>query len=336
MLRELIVEYGLPLVFLNVLLESLGFPVPAMPTLVLTGAIAASVGAHSSVWMMRMPLLNVVLVATTSALFGDALWFWLGRRYGRRVLGLLCSISISRDTCVSRSGELFGRFGIRFLAVSKFIAGLSTLAIPVAGATGVPLVSFLFYDAIGAALWATVGVALGVLFADAVDTILNVFDWFGVGAVIIAAIFLVIYVGVRWRHRVALLHRLRMPRVDASQLDALLSENPPPCVIDVRQRSRRQSDPVRIPGAIVFDHAASVAQFDRLDRNRKFIIYCDCPNEVSAALVAEQMKTEGYADVFPLAGGLDAWRAAGFALEPLLLDAATREAATKIHQTSVR
>jgi membrane protein DedA with SNARE-associated domain/rhodanese-related sulfurtransferase len=334
MLRELIIEYGFPLVFLNVLLESLGLPVPAMPTLILTGAITALVDAHGSVWATRLSLFNVVLVAASSALFGDLLWFWLGRRYGSRVLGFLCSMSISRDTCVSRSGEVFGKFGVRVLTVTKFIPGLSTLAIPVAGATGVSLVSFVFYDAVGAALWATVGVSLGVLFADAVDKILNVLDWFGLGASIIAAIFLVIYVGIRWRHRATLLRRLRMPRVDAVQLEALLSENPPPCIIDARQGVRRRSDPVRIPGAIVLDDAASIVQLDGADRSRKFVIYCDCPNEVSAALVAEQMKTEGYTDVFPLAGGLDAWRVAGFALEPLLLDAATREAADKIHHRS--
>jgi membrane protein DedA with SNARE-associated domain/rhodanese-related sulfurtransferase len=336
MLRELIVEYGLPLVFLNVLLESLGLPVPAMPTLILTGAITASIGVDSNVWVMKLALLNVVLVAATSALFGDSLWFWLGRRYGRRVLGFLCSMSISRDTCVSRSGEVFGKYGVRVLAVSKFIPGVSTLAIPVAGATGVPLISFLFYDTVGAALWATVGVALGVLFADAVDTILNVLDWFGLGAAIMVVVFLALYVGVRWRHRATLLRRLRMRRVDAFELDALRSENPPPCIIDARLGVQRQKDPVQIPGAIVLDHAASVAQLDALDRNRKFVIYCDCPNEVSSALVAERMKTKGYAEVFPLAGGLEAWRAAGFALEPLLLDAARREAAVKIDQTSLR
>lgn len=336
MLRELIVGYGLPLVFLNVLLASLGLPVPAMPTLILTGAITASVGADSTVWAMKLSLVNVVLVAATSALLGDLLWFWLGRRYGSRVLGFLCNLSISRDTCVSRSEEVFGKFGVRVLAVSKFIPGLSTLAIPVAGATGVTLISFVIYDAVGAALWATTGVGLGVLFADAVDTILNVLDWFGWGAAIIAATLLVIYVGVRWRKRATLLRRLRMPRVDTLRLNALLSKNPPPCIIDARQRVHRERDPVRIPGAIVLDHGTSVAQLDGLDRNRTFVVYCDCPNEVSAALVAEQMKAEGYTDVFPLVGGLDAWRAAGFTLDPLVLDAATQEVTARIYGTSAR
>lgn len=331
MLRELIIQYGFPLVFLNVLLESLGLPVPAMPTLLLTGAITALIGGHENVWAMRLSLFNVVLTAASSALLGDLLWFSLGRRYGRRVLGFLCNMSISRDTCVSRTSEVFGRFGVRVLTITKFIPGLSTLAIPVAGAMGVSFISFLFYDAVGAALWATVGVALGVLFADAVETILNVLDWFGFGAALIGAIFLVIYVGIRWRHRATLRRRLRMPRLDAVQLDALLTQEPPPCIIDARRGLNRQSDPVRIPGAIVLDHGASVAQLDGLERSRKFVVYCDCPNEVSAALVAEKMKTEGYSHVFPLTGGLDAWRAAGFALEPLLLDEATRETVEKIH-----
>lgn len=334
MLRELIAEYGLPLVFLNVLIESLGLPVPAMPTLLLTGVITSLVGGHENAWSMRLSLFNVVLVATSSALVGDLLWFWLGRRYGSRVLGFLCSMSMSRDSCVSKSGELFGKFGVRALVVTKFIPGLSTLAVPVAGAMGVPLINFLFYDAVGAAIWATVGVALGSVFAETVEPILKALDWLGVGTAIIAAFSLIIYVGIRWRHRATLRRRLRMPRVDAGQLDALLTQEPPPWIIDARRRMKRQCDPVRIPGAIVLDHDASVAQLDGLDRSRKFVVYCDCPNEVSAALVAEQMKAEGYSDVFPLAGGLKAWRAAGFALEPLLLDEATREAVGKIHPRS--
>ncbi|MFP3556163.1 VTT domain-containing protein [Paraburkholderia sp. SIMBA_049] len=336
MLRESIVEYGFQLVFLNVLLESLGLPVPAMPTLILTGAITASAGSHGNVWVIRQSLCNVIIVAATSALLGDLLWFWLGRRYGRRVLGFLCIMSISRDTCVSRSGEAFGRFGVRVLAVTKFIPGLSTIAIPVAGATGVSLVSFFFYDAIGAALWATVGVALGSLFADVVDRILNILEWFGWGAAIIGALALISYIGVRWRHRAALLRRLRMPRLDASQLDALLSEDPPPLIIDARRGLQRQKDPIGIPGAIVLEPSTWGAQLNALDQDRKFVIYCDCPNEISAALVAEQMKAEGYTDVFPLAGGLDGWRAAGFALEPMCLGAATREAVVTIHQGSAR
>ncbi|WP_408380667.1 VTT domain-containing protein [Paraburkholderia caledonica] len=330
MLRELIIAYGFPLVFLNVLLESLGLPVPAMPALILTGAITALVGGHENVWSTRLSLFNVVLVATSSAVVGDLIWFWLGRRYGSRVLRFLCSVSMSRDTCVSRTAEVFEKFGVRALIVTKFIPGLSTLAIPVAGAMGVSLIGFLFYDTVGATLWATVGVATGAMFSGAVGNILNVLDWFGLGAAIIAAILLIAYLGIRWRHRATLISRLSMARLDAVELDALLAKDPPPCIIDARHGVRRRTDPVQIPGAISLDNGASITEVVGADLSRKFVIYCDCPNEVSAALLAEKMKMEGFTDVSPLSGGLAAWRAAGFALEPLSFDATMREAADEI------
>jgi membrane protein DedA with SNARE-associated domain len=194
MLRELIIEYGLPLVFANVLLECLGLPLPALPTLALTGAITVSASfASASVAGLASgfawgPLVAIVVTASVAALIGDTLWFWLGRRYGSRVLGFMCKLSISRDTCVNRSLDFFGRFGVRILAVSKFIPGLSTLAIPVAGATGIGFGSFLLYDALGALLWSGIGVAFGAIFADLVDRALAWLDLFGRGVVAIAVV----------------------------------------------------------------------------------------------------------------------------------------------------
>jgi membrane protein DedA with SNARE-associated domain/rhodanese-related sulfurtransferase len=329
MLRELIVEYGLPLVFANVLLESLGLPVPALPTLILTGAItaASTLDSRSFAWLPQLPLIGIVVVAMVAALLGDLLWFWLGRRFGSRVLKLLCKLSISRDTCVNRSVDFFGRFGVRVLAVSKFIPGLSTLAIPVAGATGIAFSSFLVYDAIGAALWAVVGVALGTLFSGAVDTMLAWLDWLGRGAIAIAAAALLAYVASRWWHRMTLIKRLRMTRIDIEQLRALLSGEPPPVVVDARREQHRVLDPYSIPGALLLHDGDPLPQLADLPRNRKVVMYCNCPNEVSAALIAQDLTAHGFQDVAPLLGGLDAWRAAGYALEPVLLKAAAKDAA---------
>jgi membrane protein DedA with SNARE-associated domain/rhodanese-related sulfurtransferase len=331
MLRELIVEYGLPLVFANVLLESLGLPLPALPTLVLTGAItaAASLGqgpVSPFAWLPQLPLIAIVAVAVGAALIGDILWFWLGQRYGSRVLRLLCKLSMSRDTCVARSLDFFGRFGVRVLTVSKFIPGLSTLAIPVAGATGVSFVTFLFYDAIGCALWAVLGVALGTMFATAVDTILAWLDWLGRGAIAVVGVALAVYVAARWWRRMTLIRRLRMTRIDIAELRALLEREPPPVIVDVRREMGRAVDPFVIPGALTLRDGDVVPQLAALARNRKLVMYCDCPNEISAALASEELKAHGFADVAPLAGGLAAWRAAGYTLEPLLVDAAARDA----------
>ncbi|SAK40028.1 rhodanese domain-containing protein [Caballeronia fortuita] len=342
MLRELIIEYGLPLVFANVLLECLGLPLPALPTLVLTGAITVSAsfaaapvstlaaGFPFAAWG---PLAAIVVTASVAALIGDTLWFWLGRRYGSRVLAFICKLSISRDTCVNRSLDFFGRFGVRVLAVSKFIPGLSTLAIPVAGATGIGFGSFLLYDALGALLWSGIGVAFGAIFADLVDSALAWLDLFGRGVIVLALVVLALYLGVRWWQRVSLLRRLRMARIDTAMLRALLEGEPPPLVIDVRRRERRAMDPFAIPGALLL-HDDAASQLADIARNRKLVTYCDCPSDVSAALAAKELTAHGFTDVAPLLGGLAAWRAAGYALEPLMIEDAANDAIRAVARSS--
>ena len=69
--------FGLTLVFLNVLLEQLGLPVPAIPTLVVAGALAAN---------GKLPGFAVGAVAVAASLIGDSSWYLAGRAYGVRVM----------------------------------------------------------------------------------------------------------------------------------------------------------------------------------------------------------------------------------------------------------
>ncbi len=70
MLHDLVEQYGPAIVFANVLAASIGLPVPAMPSLVLFGALAAmhpaSVGTE---------LLSVLVLAIFATLIGDSAWF---------------------------------------------------------------------------------------------------------------------------------------------------------------------------------------------------------------------------------------------------------------------
>ena len=79
-------QYGLAIVALNVLLNQIGLPVPAVPTLVLAGAIAAS---------GQQPVGTVFLAAVGACLLADSGWYWVGQKYGIRVLKTLCRISLS-------------------------------------------------------------------------------------------------------------------------------------------------------------------------------------------------------------------------------------------------
>ena len=144
-LTALVLEHGVGFVFLNVLLEQLGLPIPAVPTLVVAGALAAD---------GKLPfgrLLAVALVATVAA---DTVWFLLGRRYGQKILKTLCHVSLSPDSCVRQTEGIFDRYGLASLLVAKFVPGFSTVAPPLAGAAGAPLPRFLLFTAGGTLLWA--------------------------------------------------------------------------------------------------------------------------------------------------------------------------------------
>ncbi|HMK84433.1 MAG TPA: hypothetical protein VK437_00625, partial [Steroidobacteraceae bacterium] len=89
----LIAQYGLLIVAANVLLDQIGFPVPAMPTLIVAGALAEG-------WESLGLLFTSSVLA---CLVPDAGWFLLGRRYGIGVLKTLCRISLEPDSCVSQT-----------------------------------------------------------------------------------------------------------------------------------------------------------------------------------------------------------------------------------------
>ena len=74
---------GLALVFVNVLLERAGLPLPATPTLLVCGALAAT--GRLSAW-------SIFALALLACVIGDTLWYAAGRYYGRQVM----SVSLPR------------------------------------------------------------------------------------------------------------------------------------------------------------------------------------------------------------------------------------------------
>ncbi|CAN4279735.1 DedA family protein/thiosulfate sulfurtransferase GlpE [Pseudoxanthomonas sp. LjRoot125] len=311
-MQELIDRYGVLLVFANVLALSLGLPVPAMPTLILVGA---GLALHADpLWL---PLAGALGVSVLASLIGDSMWFYAGRRYGNRTLQSLCRLSLSRDTCMKRTERFYGRFGIRILSVAKFIPGLSMVSVPLAGAMQAGLPRFLRYDGLGAALWAALGLGLGVLFADQVERVIDALSQLGTGAVGLIIAALVAYVGWRWWRRRTLLKSLESARIDPAALDALVRDGKSPVVFDIRAPGFRDVDPYVIPGAIFADERQLDGILATYPHEGKIVIYCACPDEVSAAWMAGRLRTAGFRDVLPLRGGIDAWRAAGYGVERL-------------------
>lgn len=298
--------------FVGVFAGAIGLPVPAMPTLLVVGSTL--VAARDP-----MLLLATFLGALAGAFLGDAAWFLMGRRFGYRVLDGLCRISLSPDTCVRRASGFFEKRGVKLLLVSRFIPGLSLVAIPIAGAGTTRFVRFTVYDLLGAALWISVGLSAGMLFYRQIDALLAGLRHVGLGLVAVAAILLVLWVGYRYLRRALLLLRLRKSRISVDELSMLLASEPGALIVDVRSALSRQDDPYVIPGSRLFDLATADAALATLPRHSALVIYCSCPNEVSAAKVAERLGRLGFANVRPLTGGLGAWREAGRDVEAIVL-----------------
>ena len=304
-LVELIQHYGLAFVFVNVLMLQAGLPVPAYPTLIVTGALVARGGA---------PLWELLAVAVAAALIADVCWYLAGRRYGGRVLQSICRVSLSPDSCVRQTESIFSRWGARSLAVAKFIPGFASVATSMAGVVRVPVWKFALFDTVGAALWSGVAIGLGYAFSDAINQVLAAFETLGkVGLWLVGGGFLA-YVAVRWWQRELFIWQLRMDRVTVDELHALMNAQRVGKVIDVRT-PMAQALTGRIPGAITVDPNSMRVDLLAIEPESEVVVYCACPNEYTAAKIAKVLVEHGFMRVRPLLGGIDAWIAAGHPVE---------------------
>lgn len=295
-LSHLIHVYGVLIVFGTVLLEQIGLPIPAFPVLIIAGALAVDGGAN---W----PLYLAASVA--ACLISDYFWYRAGRHYGKRILRLLCKISLSPDSCVSQTEDNFSRWGAKSLVVAKFIPGFNTIAPPLAGAMGVPTPNFLWLSAAGGLLWSGVGMGLGAWFHGSVDDVIAWFETLGSTALMVVGAVLALFVLLKYLERKRNLGAAKLPRISIDELKALLEAGHDPLIVDARSMTARQLEQ-GIPGAQVYGDARE-RLLATLDRDRHIVVYCSCPNDVTAAQVAKEFLANGFHRARPLHGGLDAW-----------------------------
>lgn len=303
---DLIAQYGLTLVFVNVLLERAGLPLPATPTLLICGALAAT-GRLSVWWIFALSLLACVI--------GDTLWYVAGRYYGRRVMKFLCRVSLSPDSCVRTTEDRFARWGRLTLVLAKFVPGLSTVVRPLAGAMRLPWVSFELLNGIGSVLWAGAAIGTGMLFQTQIGMVLLEIRHLGTEAGELTLVIVLLYVAYKWWERRRFNAALRLPRIEIEELRSLIAESKAPIIIDVRSALGRDQDRRCIPGALEMSLDEIAVRLAEIPEDREVVFYCACPNEASAALACRRLMDRGYSRVRPLKGGLDGWLAAGYEVE---------------------
>ncbi len=298
-------RYGIAFVGFNVLLQQLGLPIPAVPTMVVAGALAANA---------QLSGLGVFLVSVAASVLADALWFWAGRRYGYPVLRFLCRVSLSPDACVRQTEGIFERYGFYSLIVSKFVPGFSTVAPPVAGALRMGVSQFLVAAVASASLWVGAAMAAGWLFRTQVEAALA---WMARNAALAGLAIgglLAVYIAWKAFERWRLARFVHAARITIDELKERLAGDRVPFLVDVGSRLAHRSRP-HIVGAVLMDLDDIARDVDRFPRDREIVFYCACPNEVSAKRAAQILLAKGFREVRPLIGGLDAWLAAGHPVE---------------------
>jgi membrane protein DedA with SNARE-associated domain/rhodanese-related sulfurtransferase len=312
-LIALLVEHGVLIVFAATLAARIGAPVPASPLLVVAGGLAVT-GELS--WVA------VLIGSIVANIAGDGAWFQAGRWHGHRVMKLLCRISLSPDSCVRQSETLITRWGGSSLIAAKFLPGVSVVAAPMAGALGMTWTRFIAFEVVAATIWTMLFMTLGMIFSGQIQQVLNMMANAGGVAIGVIVLALAALVGLRYWRRHRFLREVEMSRISVDDLHELIRAGHNPVVIDVRSEPSVQIDARRIPGAIFVELNQMRSKAPGLPRDREVIVYCNCPNEVSAARAARLLAAEGVLRVRPLAGGLDAWIASGRPIEEVLVQAA--------------
>lgn len=305
-------HHAYSILFVWVLIEQAGVPVPSVPVLLAAGTMSAAHHLHVAL------VLPLVLLA---CLLSDSTWFWLGRRYGTRIVEVLCRMSLEAATCITRTEGNLSRRGAVTLLFAKFVPGLSTMAAPLAGQAGMSYRAFLLFDMAGTLGWASAWLFGGRFLGELVERSNHLFALLARFAVGIVLLMVVVVVLVRYIRRVRFVRELRGLRLEPAQLMAMIKDAErqglqPPFIVDLRHPLDVLSDPLVLPYALRIGPDELKQRQGLIPRDRDIVLYCTCPSEETSAKVALELRHLGIRRVRPLRGGLQGWRDAGYALEP--------------------
>ncbi len=287
------------LVFVNVLLQQLGLPIPSVPTMVLAGSQSTGL----------MALAAMLLAAVLASLLADWIWYQLGRRFGYRVLSLLCKMSINPSSCVNQTEARFTKWGVWSLVFGKFIPGFSTVAPPVAGALGMAPSAFFMASAVGAGLWAGLALLAGYAFQMQIDGALAWAKAHGIHLALLAAATVAAVIGWKFWQKLRFERLATMPHMGMDELQQALAGTRPPHLIDLRSHSLA-TETGHIPNAHLTEYEALALSLAGVAKDYPIVTICACPQDAGAVQAAQSLQKMGYRNTYPLRGGFEAWKAA--------------------------
>jgi membrane protein DedA with SNARE-associated domain len=258
-------RHGYIVLFAWVTAEQLGAPVPAVPILIAAGVISAT---------GQLTFGIALLIGTLGCLIGDSVWYAIGKRRGSAVLRLLCKISLNPESCVRSSSEFISRYGSASLLLSKFIPGISTVAVPLAANSEIPALSFFSYDLAGSVLYVATYLAAGRIIGDRIDRFAGFVSSMKSAAILLAIIAAMAAVAWRIYQRSRFRRHPAIPRITPEELRRLLDDGQNPFVIDLRHPLDMLTDPRIIPGAVRMTPGELPVRQHEIPRDREIVLYC--------------------------------------------------------------
>jgi membrane protein DedA with SNARE-associated domain len=249
--------------------EAIGLPLPASLAMLTAGAAAAGTHAHLHVQL-------IFLISFTTMLLGDIILYFTGKFSGWALLGLLCRLSASPETCILRSAEFFYHRGKQTLLFAKFIPGINTMSPPLAGSMRMRFSQFVAFDAAGVAIYVAAYTIIGFIFSDALRAITRGLRSAGFAAEVVFGIGLAAYIV----YRIWLYHKFRLldsaPRVPVSEVAKRLATAEPGNVLiaDVRSHGYYDADSERIAGSIRLEPNHIEEEVKSLSKEREIYLYC--------------------------------------------------------------
>ena len=262
---QFLIRHGYLLLFGVVFVEQAGLPVASVPLLLGIGALSAD---------GRFSFTVALLVALAASLPADVVWYEMGRRKGYRVLRLLCRISLEPDTCVQSATGVFSRYGMGTLVLAKFIPGMGVVTTPMAGMLGMRPARFLLLDGAGATLWASLYLALGVVFRRELEDVARVVARTGVSLAVVLICAVGGYLGWKWLGRRRYVRKLAMARITPEALWRRIEAGEEVTILDLRHASEIDSSGAKVPGALLFPPEQLETRHHEVPRDRDIVLYC--------------------------------------------------------------
>jgi membrane protein DedA with SNARE-associated domain len=175
---HLVETFGYPLLFLMVMAESSGVPIPG-ETALITAAVLASQG--------KLQIELVIAIAAAGAIVGDNIGYLIGHKGGRWLLERPGRFHRQRLQVLELGEPFFEKHGPKAVFFGRFLLGLRVWASWLAGATRMRWRSFLLWNALGGICWATGIGLLAYFLGHAAGNAIETFGIYGLVAVLIAA-----------------------------------------------------------------------------------------------------------------------------------------------------